>query len=541
MPPHVGGNDSPLLQLHAAVEKIAVFAHATNAHLNPQGSKLLNVKYSEYASMLASQGNLVGAYNYLIRVANQGDVSSAVLLDRLFHAEPERFMAEHYPVPPFPYQVENVQTDPTLNQRLAQQQHERQLRQQELQIQQQQAQQMLAQRGAAQGFPQAQRPPQQAAPAANVPYGAHPHAHQQHQPQAAYGANVAYPPQQQGYGAPAAQQPYGAYGAPQQHHAAPAPAPTAYNPAAHHMQQPQQPQQRPPAQPTPYGHPAAAPNPYQPAPAPVPQPMQAHPQQYGAPMQPQPSHPAPAANPYHQQAPNAHLPAAPAASPNVPAAYQPNPMGGYNQPAQPPVMQPAQQQPPQPAVFKPNVPSQPVAGYGQPASNVPAPAAPINTFNPAAPAQPTPAATRPPTTFTPGQPAAAPTSAPAASAPAPQPAAPAAAPVNLSPADQAQINVLEGCLTALQNLGLKTPEQKKIAEIRQKLQQLSQNMSTQQLSPTAVAELGALVQAVAANDYTTAQKHHLNLVKTDWASNSEWILGLKTMLLMAKKYLDHHG
>ncbi len=69
-----GKNESSLLSLHHAVEKIAVLAHATHA-LQQGGSRLLSVKYSEYAAMLASQGNLVGAFNYLTRVATPNDIN----------------------------------------------------------------------------------------------------------------------------------------------------------------------------------------------------------------------------------------------------------------------------------------------------------------------------------------------------------------------------------------------------------------------------------------------------------------------------------
>ena len=113
-----------------------------------------------------------------------------------------------------------------------------------------------------------------------------------------------------------------------------------------------------------------------------------------------------------------------------------------------------------------------------------------------------------------------PTAAPASSpshvaAPA---AAESAAPVQLSPADQALVAPLEACLVQLTNAGLKTPEQKKVLEIRGKLQELSRKLAAHELSPGACTELQALCQAVAAHDFTAAQKHHINLVKTDWTS-----------------------
>lgn len=133
---------------------------------------------------------------------------------------------------------------------------------------------------------------------------------------------------------------------------------------------------------------------------------------------------------------------------------------------------------------------------------------------------------------------------PTAVSPAASPAAaaaPEAAAVQLSPADAALMAPLEGCLTQLSSMGLKTPEQKKVTEIRSKLQELARKIAAHELSATALQELGSLVAAVGAADFTAAQRHHLNLVKTDWANNNEWLLGLKTMLLMAKKYIEKTG
>lgn len=151
-------------------------------------------------------------------------------------------------------------------------------------------------------------------------------------------------------------------------------------------------------------------------------------------------------------------------------------------------------------------------------------------------AAPAPAAAAP-APFKPFQP-----SVPSALSPASaSPAAAAEPAVQLGPAEQALIAPLEGCLTQLLGCGLKTPEQKKVAEIRSKLTDLSRRLAARDLSPSAFTELQSLVNCVGAMDFTGAQRHHLNLVKTDWANNNEWLLGLKTMLLMAKKYLEKTG
>ena len=52
------------LALHAAVEKIAVFAQTSQA-AGQRPSRAITAKYSEYASLLAAQGCLSGAWDYL--------------------------------------------------------------------------------------------------------------------------------------------------------------------------------------------------------------------------------------------------------------------------------------------------------------------------------------------------------------------------------------------------------------------------------------------------------------------------------------------
>ena len=172
----------PTLQLHHAMEKIAVFAQATSAHLQPSSFPLLSLKYSEYATLLASQGFIVGAWNYL-RVSDRSgtDPASGVLLDRLFHASYASDQPIQQQAPPFPFHLQQVGVDASL---LAVDgvyeaaKRNRQALVQHTQMQQQQQQQ--------------QHQPQQSAPN-----------------QSAYGV----PPQQQ-----TQQQPYGQtqYGVPQQ-------------------------------------------------------------------------------------------------------------------------------------------------------------------------------------------------------------------------------------------------------------------------------------------------------------------------------------
>jgi len=531
IPTHISGGDgdgSALLGLHDAIEKIAVFAQATNAHAN-KSSNVLSIKYAEYAQMLASQGDLRGAYNYLSRVAVPNDPASSVLLDRIFHADSESFLREQYPMPPFPFPIERVDVDPTLAQTLHQMAQIKAQRQANMAQQNAAAQAQMAQARAAQ---QQQYQPQQP-----------------RQTQPAYPQNGTMPQQGQGYGASPygapqmQQQQYGQQSATAQYQQQAA---TAYG-AAPPMPQPQP---RAPYQPQQYGQPQPPQQPSygQSSYGQAQPPSQPQANQYGS--QPQQNYGS------YQQTPAPSLPPRPAQAPYQPqAAPMPQP--------QPPQPQPTYQ-PPQPQSQPSATPYQPPS-YTQAQSTAPAAAAQSSPalFTPqtaAAPSMP-PTSQQPPQPtsntygsqpkpFTPAtaHPSPAPAPAPSTAAPTPAAAAPSAASApaanltaQLGPADQALIAPLDQCLNRLMSVGLKTPEQKKVNEIRSKLGELARRLSGQELSPTAMAELHLLVQSVANNDFTSAQRHHLNLVKTDWANNNEWLLGLKTMLLMAKKYLEKSG
>jgi len=548
VPSSAGGDASALLALHAAIEKIAVFAHATHAHQAGAaggGSKTLSIKYAEYANMLASQGDLRGAFNYLSRVATPNDPTSAVLLDRIFHAESEQFKREQYATPAFPFPPEDVRPDPTLNQRLAQ---EAQYKQQRAAMAQQQAhaRQQGAQQHGGGHF-------NQAAPH----HMQHPQQHPQQQQQRPGGfANgqpqqQAYGQPQAGYGAPQAQH----YGAPQgqpQQYGAPQAQPQGFN-AYGQPQQPQHAAARPPFQPQQPAYGQAAQQPHQAGYGAQQQQQQPQPayQQHAQPPQPQQFG---AQGGYGQQqppAPQAH------GQFGAPQPFQPA------QPQRPPAASPTNYGQPQPHAAQPHpgqfgsAPHMP-QNYGAPAVPAPQPVPAPQAVHQPAPTPYVPAAAAPVPSFggaaAPAPKilnpvAAAPASTPAAISPASSSAAatPAAAggadaAVSLSPADAALIAPLESCLSSLGSVpGLKTPEQKKVAEIRAKLGELARKISERALSPSALAELAALSQAVAALDFTAAQRHHLQLVKTDWAGNNEWLLGLKTMLLMCKKYLERTG
>jgi hypothetical protein len=100
-----------------------------------------------------------------------------------------------------------------------------------------------------------------------------------------------------------------------------------------------------------------------------------------------------------------------------------------------------------------------------------------------------------------------------------------------------QINSLEQCVNALVSLDLKDAEGKKVLDVKQRITGLAYKLSSNELSSRVISELSQLTTCVATQDYTNAQRHYLNLVKFHWTNNNQWILGLKTLLLMAKKYL----
>ena len=85
-------------------------------------------------------------------------------------------------------------------------------------------------------------------------------------------------------------------------------------------------------------------------------------------------------------------------------------------------------------------------------------------------------------------------------------------------------------------------EQRKVHDLHQRLFSLYHRLSVPsvqagQVSASLSAELGALVQCVQVGDYVGSKRHHTNLVKSDWTGNNEWLLALKSLLELFKKYL----
>ena len=385
----------PTLQLHHAMEKIAVFAQATSAHLQPSSFPLLSLKYSEYATLLASQGFIVGAWNYL-RVSDRSgtDPASGVLLDRLFHASYASDQPIQQQPPPFPFHVQQVGVDASLQaveggyemnkrNRQALVQHTQMQQQQQQQHQQQQPASIQPAYGVHQQQQQQQQPFAQ-----NPPYAAHqqPQQHASQRQQYAQPQQPQYnqpPPQQpqqqqqQYTGAPGGYPPQPMQPQSQVHPPTPFPPPH-YNPTQagpaptpHFPGQPQTPQynaQRP-------GFPSAASQPQQqPQPPQMPHPGQ---HQHASSLPPQPGSYPPQQQQFSQSQqlplPTQQLPPpqhqlphhAPPGAPHpqqAPQYPQPPPAGapaaGYPQPGQPPVPGQPQARPSMPSPHGP-VPAYP--------------------------------------------------------------------------------------------------------------------------------------------------------------------------------------
>lgn len=83
---------------------------------------------------------------------------------------------------------------------------------------------------------------------------------------------------------------------------------------------------------------------------------------------------------------------------------------------------------------------------------------------------------------------------------------------------------------------MKPTEAKRLNDIRNRLEDLKARLSSNQLSPSCVAELSNVTDAIVHRDYSRAQRHHTKLVSTEWQGNDRWLPGVKTMLLFAKKH-----
>ena len=625
----------PTLQLHAAMEKIAVFAQATSAHLQPSSFPLLSLKYGEYATLLASQGFIVGAWNYL-RVSDRSgtDPASGVLLDRLFHASYASDQPIQQQPPPFPFHVQQVGVDAALQQVEGAYEAGKRNRQalvahtQAQQTAQQQQQNQPQQPAPVQpSYPGAQPPQQQQQPYNQTQYGLQ----QPQQQQQLAGQRQQYPPPQQAqYTQPPSQQQQfntapGGYPpqpmAPQSqiHPPTPFPAPH-YNPSQagpaptpHFTAQPQTPQfdaQRP-------GFPPAGPQPQQPQ-----QPSMPHPGQHQASTYPPPpgsyppqqqlpppaqqlpppqQHQLPHSAPHSQSAPQYPQPppsAAPSAgypSPGqtpLPGQPQARPPPQDSVPAYPPPGQPQQQQQQQQQPMRPGMPpvqqspafvpqqqqQQQLPGYPPQPQAAPSPYPPAGQqpfmpqrmdprqsggqFPPAPPTAQQPMQPPPPPStpsqsriFNPAAAAAPPAAVPPAQAAyQPSPATPTAAPfagaappsANLAslqfpPEYQQMVNLLEQSVLQLTQRAAPS-EQRKVHDLHQRLHSLYHKLTVAsvqagQVSGSLSAELGALMACVAAGDYVGSKRHHTNLVKSDWTGNNEWLLALKSLLELFKKYL----
>jgi hypothetical protein len=99
------------------------------------------------------------------------------------------------------------------------------------------------------------------------------------------------------------------------------------------------------------------------------------------------------------------------------------------------------------------------------------------------------------------------------------------------------VPVISNAISRLLTLQLPPAEVKKITDIETRLKILFNRIANNEISAATLQELSAMCSAMSAEQYTAAQRHHLQLVKTEWSTNQDWLLPFKTLLVLAKKYL----
>lgn len=97
--------------------------------------------------------------------------------------------------------------------------------------------------------------------------------------------------------------------------------------------------------------------------------------------------------------------------------------------------------------------------------------------------------------------------------------------------------VLEELVSALERCPLSAPEQRKLPDLRKRLENLWSCLREGTLSPAGDQELLALVEALASRNWNQALAHQVRLVQNDWNLNTMWIPGLKAAIKLAQKYL----
>jgi hypothetical protein len=106
------------------------------------------------------------------------------------------------------------------------------------------------------------------------------------------------------------------------------------------------------------------------------------------------------------------------------------------------------------------------------------------------------------------------------------------------PVDTSQIApIVNSVISRLLSLQLPPAEIKKVQDIDARLKILYGRVAANELSQSTLQELSAMCAAMSAEQYTAAQRHHLQLVKTEWSTNQDWLLPFKTLLVLAKKFL----
>jgi cell division septum initiation protein DivIVA len=71
---------------------------------------------------------------------------------------------------------------------------------------------------------------------------------------------------------------------------------------------------------------------------------------------------------------------------------------------------------------------------------------------------------------------------------------------------------------------------RKRQDAQKRLDELYTKLSTGGCSETTIQQTTQLAQAVAQQDFATANRLHMELSKGDWKANREWLMGVKRLL-----------
>jgi len=103
---------------------------------------------------------------------------------------------------------------------------------------------------------------------------------------------------------------------------------------------------------------------------------------------------------------------------------------------------------------------------------------------------------------------------------------------------QRVLGILGQCCDAIAaNPSLKAVEKRRVQDTRKRMSTLESVMRAGSITPSCNSELMALCNAMQAKNYAQAKQHQVNMVKNDWNGNNGWLPGIKTLVLLAEKFV----